>query len=115
MRKPRRLEPNNPLPVDPETLSGPLGKPPGAQPEAASLVPGTFVHWQLKQSVALPKSAPAGVGTIISIDSESVAIDVYDGATGRPKRLRFDLDDVDLRVERRVLARNKLIARIRDE
>lgn len=83
------------------------------QPEAALLEPGTYVHWRLKQYDALPAKSPAGVGTIISIDSESVEIDVYDRDTGRPKRLRFDLEDIDLQVERRVFSRN-LIARIRD-
>lgn len=75
---------------------------------------GTFVQWRLKQHDALSESTPAGTGTIISIDSESVAIDVYDTATGRPKRLRFDLNEVDLQLERRVFAR-KLIPRIRDD
>lgn len=84
------------------------------QPEAALLGAGSFVRWRLKQHDALSESAPAGVGTLISIDPESVAIDVYDKATGRPKRLRFDPDDIDLQLERRVFARN-LVARARDD
>lgn len=97
---------------DSQVLLEPFPKLASMQREAALLGPGTFVRWQLKQHDALSESAPVGVGTIISIDSESVAIDVYDGATGRPKRLWFDLDDIDLQLERRVFARN-LIARIR--
>lgn len=83
------------------------------QSEAALLGRGTFVRWRLKQHDALSENAPAGVGTIMSIDSDTVAIDVYDTATGRPKRLEFDLDDVDLQRERRAFARN-LLARVRD-
>lgn len=93
---------------------GPFAKLLTMQPEAALLGPGTFVRWRLKQHDALLENAPAGVGTIMSIDSESVTIDVYDTAAGLPKRLRFDLDDIDLQLERRAFARN-LIARIRGD
>lgn len=84
------------------------------QPEAPLLEPGTFVRWRVKQHSAFSKSAPAGVGTIISIDRKTVAIDVYDKSTGRPKRLEFDLDYIDLQRERRAFARN-LISRRGDK
>lgn len=114
MRKISRLEQSGPLPGDEEVLLGPFANLVSMQPEAALLGPGAFVRWRLKQHEALSESAPAGAGTLITIDSESVAIDVYDKATGRPKRLRFDLDHVDLQLERRVFARS-LIPRIRDD
>jgi hypothetical protein len=52
---------------------------------------------RLKRRASLRESG--GVGTIAAVDPQNVSIDVFDNIHREPRRLRFRIDEVNLRPE----------------